>query len=64
VALNKGTTVELNGERVYLDEPAGFDVFDWIAAFYNPKRRHSALGYPSPQAFEDRYRPRQHEATA
>jgi putative transposase len=31
---------------------ARFDVFDWIATFYNPERRHSALGYLSPQAFE------------
>ena len=28
-------------------------VFDWIEAFYNPARRHSALGYLSPADFEE-----------
>jgi hypothetical protein len=27
-------------------------VFDYIETFYNPKRRHSSLGYRSPVAFE------------
>ncbi len=27
-------------------------VFDFIEGWYNPHRRHSALGYPSPNAFE------------
>ena len=27
-------------------------VFDYIETFYNPKRRHSSLGYISPVAFE------------
>jgi putative transposase len=29
------------------------DVFDYIERFYNPKRRHSKLGYVSPVQFED-----------
>ena len=32
-------------------------VFDHIETFYNPHRRHSALGYLSPAEFERRYRP-------
>ena len=30
------------------------DVFDYIERFYNPRQRHSKLGYLSPMAFEDR----------
>ena len=29
------------------------DVFDYIERFYNPKRRHSTLGYLSPVEFEE-----------
>lgn len=29
------------------------DVFDYIEPFYNPRRRHSTLGYVSPMQFED-----------
>ena len=28
------------------------DVFDYIERFYNPKRRHSTIGYMSPMDFE------------
>ncbi len=28
------------------------DVFDYIERFYNPRRRHSTLGYLSPMDFE------------
>ena len=28
------------------------DVFDYIERFYNPRRRHSTLGYRSPMEFE------------
>ena len=29
------------------------DVFEYIEVFYNPKRRHSTLGYVSPIRFEE-----------
>jgi putative transposase len=32
---------------------ARLQVFDFIEGFYNPKRRHSALGYLTPQRFEE-----------
>jgi putative transposase len=32
------------------------DVFDYIERFYNPRRRHSTLGYLSPVDFEERLR--------
>ena len=28
------------------------DVFDYIERFYNPRRRHSTIGYKSPMEFE------------
>ena len=37
------------------------ELFEYIEVFYNGQRRHSALGYLSPRAFEQR---RQHEALA
>jgi transposase InsO family protein len=33
---------------------AMLSVFEWIEVFYNRKRRHSSLGYLSPEAFEAR----------
>jgi putative transposase len=35
-------------------DEAKADVFDYIERFYNPKRRHSTLGYLSPMKFEMR----------
>ena len=32
-------------------------VFDYIEGFYNPRRRHSALGYLSPTAYERAHTP-------
>jgi hypothetical protein len=36
------------------DDAARADVFDYIERFYNPRRRHSKLGYLSPMEFEAR----------
>jgi len=33
-------------------DEARADVFDYIERFYNPRRRHSTLGYVSPDEFE------------
>jgi putative transposase len=30
-------------------------IFEYIEVWYNRQRRHSALGYASPEAFEQRY---------
>jgi len=30
-------------------------IFDYIETFYNPVRRHSALGFLSPVAFENQF---------
>lgn len=44
---------ERTSRRVYRTrDEAKADVFDYIERFYNPKRRHSALGYMSPVEFE------------
>jgi len=37
-------------------DQARADVFDYIERFYNPRRRHSALGYLSPVEFEKQMR--------
>ncbi len=36
-------------------DDARLAVFDFIEGFYNPKRRHSSIGYLSPVEFEARY---------
>src|SRR6266852_3374748 len=35
-------------------DDAKADVFDYIERFYNPKRRHSTIGYLSPMEFEQK----------
>jgi putative transposase len=32
---------------------SGSAIFEWIEAFYNPRRRHSALGYLGPVQLEE-----------
>lgn len=46
---------ERTARKVYSTRDAArADVFDYIERFYNPRRRHSKLGYLSPMAFEAR----------
>jgi len=44
---------ERTARKVYRTrDDARADVFDYIERFYNPRRRHSTLGYLSPVEFE------------
>jgi len=44
---------ERTARKVYRTrDEAKSDVFDYIERFYNPKRRHSTIGYMSPVEFE------------
>ncbi len=46
---------ERTARKVYRTrDEARADVFDYIERFYNPRRRHSKLGYLSPMGFEAR----------
>jgi putative transposase len=48
---------ERTARKTYrLRDQARADVFDYIERFYNPRRRHSTLGYVSPVDFEERLR--------
>jgi transposase InsO family protein len=42
----------VNHERYATHEEARRSLFEWIEVFYNRQRRHSSLGYLSPEAFE------------
>lgn len=44
-------------ERVRLRNPreAEREIFEWIEGWYNPRRRHSSLGYKSPVDYEKMY---------
>ena len=45
---------ERTAHKVYRTRnDARADVFDYIERFYNPRRRHSTLGYLSPVEFEE-----------
>jgi putative transposase len=44
---------ERTARKVYRTrDEAKADVFDYVERFYNPKRRHSTIGYVSPMDFE------------
>lgn len=46
---------ERTARKVYRSrDEARTDVFDYMERFYNPRRRHSKLGYLSPMEFEAR----------
>ena len=45
----------LDRRRFQTQAEARIAVFAFIEGFYNPRRRHSALGYLSPVAFERRH---------
>jgi len=48
---------ERTAAKVYRSrDVARADVFDYIERFYNPRRRHSTLGYMSPIAYEEQMR--------
>jgi putative transposase len=45
---------ERTARKIYRTrDEAKADMFDYIERFYNPKRRHSTVGYLSPIAFEE-----------
>jgi putative transposase len=46
------------------DNQARMAVFDFIEAFYNPWRRHSSTGYPSPAEYERRWQTGQESCQA
>jgi putative transposase len=47
---------ELDWERRFNSpEQAKVSIFEYIECWYNNKRRHSGLGYLSPNQFEEKY---------
>ena len=45
--------IERVNRKIYRTrDEARADVFDYVERFYNPRRRHSTLGYVSPADFE------------
>ena len=56
-ALTGCLRLERVARKVYRTrDQARADVFDYIERFYNPRRRHSTIGYLSPMEFEQRAR--------
>ena len=45
----------VNHHLYHTHDEARADIFYYIEAFYNRRRRHSALGYLSPEAYEQLY---------
>ena len=45
----------VNVRRYATRDEARSDAFSYIETFYNPRRRHSSLGYLSPREFERRF---------
>jgi putative transposase len=45
-------TEQIRGRIYRTRDQARADVFDYIERFYNPRRRHSTIGYLSPMDFE------------
>jgi putative transposase len=48
----RGGTERTARKLYHTRDEAKADVFDYIERFYNPKRRHSTIGYLSPMEFE------------
>ena len=49
--------VERVARKIYnMRDQAKADVFNYIERFYNPRRRHSTIGYICPMEFEQRAR--------
>ena len=46
----------INRRRFKTKDEARTAIFSYIEAFYNPRRRHSSLGYVSPITFEVTFR--------
>ncbi|MGA3209301.1 MAG: IS3 family transposase, partial [Syntrophales bacterium] len=42
----------VHGERYRTKLEARLSVFEYVEMFYNRQRRHSSLGYRSPQQYE------------
>ena len=53
----------VHGEDLVTRREMEYEVFDYIEHFYNKKRKHSALGFRSPEQFETE-KQRQQKATA
>jgi putative transposase len=47
----------LDRTRFETQAEARLAIFEWIEAWYNPQRRHSSIGYLSPNEFERRHAP-------